>query len=535
MNYKHPIVSMALDVIKKHKLLSLAMLIAATGSITAVLLPPLVLERVVDDLTAEKSIALNIILLYFILIAASGLFDAAREYFITVYGQKVTHRIRSEMCSKLSHLPAAYFTKNEPGVIASRFVNDVDLVDRLFTSGIISMLVDLCRIISIMAVIFVKSTGLGILVTITVPLIFAMTRAFQKRMLASQIINRQAVGRANNMIPETIRNIRLIHSLRKEDYAAGRYESRINESYQALEKSNFYDSVYSPIIINISTILIAVMMVLCARGGGFQDFFGMSVGSAVALISYVSRVFEPIESIGMEIQNIQSAISGIYRIREFLSEKERAAAKSEQPLVTHDSGVPAVELCGVSFGYEDGIEVLQNFDFRVMPGEQVTLTGRTGAGKSTVFRLIMGQYEPWHGSVKVFGVDSSAVPDSSRRRIFGYVEQKFHMIPGSVMDQVTLKDSSVSYDDAVKAAKLAGIDEIICALPEGYDTICEEGLFSQGQWQLLAIARAVAADPAILLLDEITANLDSETEKTVLDALQQASEDRTVISISHRV
>ena len=535
MKYEHPVGSMALEVIKKHKLLSIAMTAAALGSITAVLLPPLVLERIVDDLTAEKSIALSVIMMYFILIAASGLFDAAREFFIAVYGQKVTHRIRSEMCSKLSRLPAAYFTKNEPGVIASRFVNDVDSVDRLFTSGIISMLVDLCRIISIMAVIFVKSTGLGILVTITAPLIFVMTRAFQKRMLASQIINRQAVGRANNMIPETIRNIRLIHSLRKEDYAAGRYESRINESYQALEKSNFYDSVYSPIIINISTILIAVMMVLCARGGGFQNFFGMSVGSAVAVISYVSRVFEPIESIGMEIQNIQSAISGIYRIREFLNEKERTDVKPEQLLVSQDSDVPAVELCGVCFGYEEGIEVLHDFDFRVMPGEQVTLTGRTGTGKSTVFRLIMGHYEPWQGSVKIFGVDSSAVPDSSRRRIFGYVEQKFHMIPGSVIDQITLKDPSVSYEDVIKAAKLAGIDEIICALPAGYDTICEEGLFSQGQWQLLAIARAVAADPAILLLDEITANLDSETEKTVLDALQQASADRTVISISHRV
>lgn len=483
-----------------------------------------------------REIAAGAVIAYFAFIVLSGIFDAAEEVLIVTYGQKVTHRIRSEMCSKLTRLPAGYFADNEPGDISSRFVNDVDAVDRLFTSGVISMAADMFKVISIMAVIYVKSTGLGFLILMAVPVIFAITRCFQKRMLDAQITNRQAVGHANSMIPETIRNIRLIHSLGKEEYMAGRYDERIQQSYRALEKSNFYDAIYSPIVINISTVLIALMMLLCAGDGRMQEFFGMSVGSAVAVISYVGRVFEPIESIGMEIQNIQSALSGLHRISEFMQEPERKSPeKEERNVCVEDGNIPAVEMQGVSFGYEEGSAVLKDFSLSVAAGEHVTLRGRTGSGKSTVFRLIMGHYEPWCGNVRIFGIEPELIPDGDRRKLIGYVEQQFRMIPGTVMDQITLKDPQISGAEAVKAAELAGIHEMISILPEGYDTICDRSLFSQGQLQLLAIARAVAADPSVLLLDEITANLDSETEKEVMNALQAASRYRTVISICHRL
>lgn len=536
MKNKYSVWAMASDVVKKHKLLAVMLAAAIAGSIAAVLLPPLVLERIIDRLTMMQEIAAGAVIAYFALIVLSGIFDAAEEVLIVTYGQKVTHRIRSEMCSKLTRLPAGYFADNEPGDISSRFVNDVDAVDRLFTSGVISMAADMFKVISIMAVIYVKSTGLGFLILIAVPVIFALTRCFQKRMLDAQITNRQAVGHANSMIPETIRNIRLIHSLGKEEYMAGRYDERIQQSYRALEKSNFYDAIYSPIVINISTVLIALMMVLCAGDGRMQEFFGMSVGSAVAVISYVGRVFEPIESIGMEIQNIQSALSGLHRISELMQEPERKSPEKEgRNVCVEDRNIPAVELEGVSFGYEEGSAVLKDFSLSVAAGEHVTLRGRTGSGKSTVFRLIMGHYEPWCGNVRIFGIEPELIPDGDRRKLIGYVEQQFRMIPGTVMDQITLKDPQISGADAVKAAELAGIHEMISALPEGYDTISDRSLFSQGQLQLLAIARAVAADPSVLLLDEITANLDSETEKEVMNALQAASRDRTVISISHRL
>jgi len=535
MKHKNHIALTVFETIKYHKLLSLGLLLTITGSIVTGVLPPLVLERIINRLAEKKPLFLTLIALYFLLLALSGLLDAARECLITFFGQKVTHQLRSTLCAKLYRLPASYYTGTADGVTVSRFVNDVDTVELLFTSGIISMAADAFRIISILAVIFVKSKGLGVLIFLTLPILFWMTRLFQKRMLGAQLRNRAAVGRANNHIPETIQNIRMIHTLRKEHYMEKRYDSCIQESYASIGESNFYDAIYSPIIVTISAVLVAVMMILSAKGGWLQAFFGMSVGTAVAVISYVGNVFEPLESIGMEIQNIQSAMAGIARINEFLEEPERSLPAAAPVSEGAENQTPAVELRAVSFGYEPGQEILHDYHLTVKEGEHETLTGRTGIGKSTIFKLILGLYEPWQGTVGVFGRDAGSIREEEKRSLFGYVEQSFRLIPGTILEQITLKDPGVTRAMAEQAARLVGLDEAIKSLEKGYDTPCTPSLFSQGQFQLLSIARAVVCDPRLLLLDEITANLDSLTEQNVMEALERAAKDRTVLSISHRV
>jgi ATP-binding cassette subfamily B multidrug efflux pump len=503
-------------------------------SVAAALFPPLVLERVINRLTAGQSVAASLAFLYFGLIALSGVLESGQNVMITVFGQKVTHALRSAMCAKLRFLPAGFYTEHESGGITSRFVNDVDTVDTLFTNGIVSMFADACRVLSILGVIFYKSTGLGLLMLLVTPLIFAVTRSFQRRMLRSQLENRAAVGRVNNHVPETIRNIRMIHVLRREKYMEERYGEYINESYRATNKSNIYDSVYSPIIVFISSCVISVMMVCAAMGGGMREFFGISVGTAVAMISYVGKIFSPIEGIGMEIQNIQSAVAGVRRIDEFLAQPERRAPEQAGTQVRPEAD-PAIVFDGVSFGYGGDANVLDDLSFSVARGENVTLVGRTGAGKSTIFRLLLGLYEPRSGSVTVAGIPAADIPDNKKRRLYGYVEQTFRMAEGTVADQISFFDPSIDRDAAERAAEFVGLHEAISALPLGYETPCEKAAFSQGQYQLLSIARAVAASPGILLLDEITANLDSDTESRVLSALERASEGRTVLSISHRL
>ena len=275
------------------------------------------------------------------------------------------------------------------------------------------------------------------------------------------------------------------------------------------------------------------MMLLSASGNGkILTLFGMSAGTAVAVINYISQIFGPVESLGMEIQTIQSAIAGIHRINEFFALEE----KKEYPkCVAEKKGaeVPFVEFRNVTFGYEEHV-VLKHMNFKVMDGEQVTLAGRTGAGKSTILKLLLGLYEPQEGEVLIHGVPAVQVSEEERRRLFGYVDQSFHMVPGTVRDQITLFDERITESQIRKAAELTGLRETIEGLEHGFDTPCTPELFSQGQWQLLAIARAVAAQPGLLLLDEITANLDAKTEKTVLQALRRAAENRTVLSISHR-
>ena len=520
--------------IRASKALSALLLAAIAGSVLFALLPPLVLEQIVDALAEQRQVTVSLAAGYFLLVAASGLLDAAKESLITVFGQKVTHRVRSAMSAKLLRLPAAYYIEKEPGVTASRFVNDVNTVDSLFASGVISMAADVCRLFSILLVIFTRSTGLGLLLLAAAPLLFWMNRVFQKRMLAAQLESRVAVGRTNQQIPETLKNIRTIRVFHREDYMQRRYGDAIEQGYRAQERSNFYDAVYSPIVVTVSALLVGIVMAASAQGGAARSFFGMSAGTAAALIAYVGSFFDPLESIGMEIQNIQSAVAGVRRINEFLREPEREkGAKAPGSVPT---GVPAVQLSGVSFSYGKGErEILRDFDLTVQEGESVLLAGRTGAGKSTLVKLILGLYEPEAGQVRVFGTPPAGIPEAEKRRWFGYVEQQFRPVPGTVGDQVSLQDPQVSEEQIRKALVTVGLWDTVQSLPEGINTPCGEGLFSQGQLQLLSIARAIVLEPKLLLLDEITANLDSKTEAQVLAALQAASLHRTVLSISHRL
>ena len=518
--------------------LSLGIVLAVAGAIVTALLPPWILGSIVDTITAGNAVPVALVILYFAFTVLTGLTESLREGLLTVFGQKITHALRSSMMEKYTNLTAGELTKQEPGTIVSRFVGDVDTVENLFTSGIISMFADACKIISILVVIRLKNRGLAIVLLILLPFLYWFTRTVQKNMLKAQIENRRAVGRASGHVPETLHNIRTVHTLGKERYMEERYDEYIAESYRAVDRTNFYDAIYSPVILILNAIVVAVVMLFSASGNAkVLTLFGMSAGTAVAVINYISQIFTPVESLGMEIQTIQSAIAGVHRINEFyaLEELPERVRNLETPVVTEEE-TPFVELQNVTFAYEDDSrKILHHLSFKVYPGEQVTLSGRTGAGKSTVFKLLLGLYQPGEGKVLIQGRDAFQIPEHEKRSLYGYVEQTFHRVPGTVKDQITLYDDSFTMEEVREAARIAGLDATIEQLEKGYDTLCTSEIFSQGQWQLLSIARAAVAKPKLLLLDEITANLDAQTEEEVLQALKRASEGRTVISISHRV
>ena len=513
-----------------HRLLTAGTILCAAASVAASLVPPLLLARIIDGLTAGLPLTFPAVLLYFGSLALEGMLSSAQESLLVLFGQKMTHALRSEMSRKLTKLPASTLAGQNPGEVAARFSGDVDTVEALFTSGIISMAADACRILSIMAVIAVKNTGLALILLLVLPLFAVFTRHVQTRMLAAQLDNRRAVAAVSGQVPETLHNIRTIRALGLEDYMERRYDRCIGESYAAMERTNFYDAIYSPVVLVLNAAVVGIVMLLSASGNAAAlTLFGMSVGTSVAVINYISRIFAPIESLGMEIQTIQSAMAGVRRIDAFLDQPERTIPKERETSARGD-----VVLSHVTFGYGEK-HVLNDFSMTVKQGEQVTLVGRTGAGKSTVFKLLLGLYEPKEGSVLIQGVPAQDIPDAEKRHLFGYVEQAFHMVPGTVKEQITLYDPSITMEDVRAAAQMTGLSDTIMSLENGYDTPCSDEIFSQGQWQLLSIARAAAAKPKLLLLDEITANLDAQTEKEVLQALKRVSENRTVISISHRV
>ena len=511
-------------------LLFIGTILCVAASVAASLVSPLVLANIVDRLTGGLSVSFSEALLYFACLAAEGLLSSAQETLLVIFGQKTTRALRSEMSEKLTRLSAGVLVEQNPGEVAARFSGDVDTVEALFTSGIIGLVADACKIVSILAVIAVKNTGLALVLIAVIPFFALFTRAVKRKTFAAQLENRRAVASASGQVPETIHNIRTIKALGAEDYMERRYDEKIRQSYAAVEKTNFYDALYSPTVILLNAVVVAVVMLLSVSGKAeIVALFGMSVGTSVAVINYVSKIFTPIERLGMEIQTIQSAMAGVKRIDAFLNLAERDIPTGKDGNVGGD-----IVFDGVTFGYNDK-PVLRDFSMTVKVGEQITLIGRTGAGKSTVFRLLLGLYSPQKGKITVGGTDVKEITDENRRFLVGCVEQRFSRVPGTVLDQITLGDSRISEEAAINAAKLTGIDETIAAFPRGYDSECTDGMFSQGEWQLFAIARAAAANPAILLLDEITADLDAETEARVLKALKRASEGRTVLSISHRI
>ena len=531
MKQSNQVRTIIFQTVKRQKTLSFGILAAVIGAIVTDLLPPMILGKIIDTITAGKAVTFAMIVLYFALLALTGFAEAAREGMLTVFGQKITHALRSSLMGKFVNLTADEINRQEPGTLVSRFVGDVDTVENLFTSGIISMFADACKIISILVVVWFQNKGLMLVLLVVLPVLFAYTRHVQKNMLTAQIENRRAVGRASGHVPETLHNIRTIHCLKKEKYMEKRYDQYIGESYQAMERTNFYDAIYSPIVLILNAVVVAVVMLFSATGNQkVLVFFGMSAGTAVAVMNYISQIFTPVESLGMEIQTIQSAIAGIHRINEFFTLEEKKKSEGQEKASQEDAFVTFED---VTFGYDEHI-VLDHMSFQVNTGEQVTLAGRTGAGKSTIMKLLLGLYEPQQGKVLIGGVPVAKVSEKERRSLYGYVEQIFHMVPGTVRDQITLYDEKISEEQVRKVAGLTGLAETIEEMEDGYDTVCIPELFSQGQWQLLSIARAAVTEPKLLLLDEITANLDADTEKAVMTALKRVAENRTVISISHR-
>lgn len=511
---------------KQNKKWMILLIVVIGCSVFTSLLPPLVLERIVNRLGNQRSISFLLALSYFLCIVLADIFESLQNACITIFGQKMTHAIRSALCQKLSRLSPQYFHAHKAGEIESIFTNDGDAIDVLYSDGIVSMIADCFKLIAIFIVIFTRSKGLGLLLLVITPFLYFFTRWAQKKMNKAQLANRKAIARVNSQVPETIRCMRMIHGFHAEKYMENTYDKYIQESYQAIDQGNIIDSIYSPVILITQAIVTAIMMIFAASG--YRFLFGLSVGSAVAMIAYVANIFSPLENIGMEIQNMQAASAAIHHIQTFLNEPDW------HPEV--NTTIKNNDICfdHVTFGYDPEKPVFQNLSFTIHPGEHVTFVGRTGAGKSTIFRLLTGLYNPDAGHISLAGYCPVALKPEERRNVFGLVEQDFTSVPGTVRDQITLY-ASYKDEEINKALLLLGFEQTIENLPHGLDTPMDEDLFSKGQLQLLAIARAIVSNPSILLLDEITANLDAQIEDRILSALRASSKGRTVLSISHRL
>lgn len=526
-----------INVIKKNILLNGLLIFAVCGVVILSLIPPQILKHVIDNnLVPKNSEGLFILAItYMATLFLIGIFDFMKEAVLTVLGQKITKEIRFEMMVKLEKINAIFFSSNESGTVVSQITNDVDAVSSMFTGGIVGMMIDCFKIIGIVVSIWMFSIKLGIVTLMLLPIIYGITRFFQKRMLKAQIENRILVGKVNNHISESLKNIEMIKSYSKETYMEDNYTKYLSENFKTIEKVNFYDSVFSPIIQLTRAVVIGIIIILSSKQ---LNYLGISLGMIAASIDLISNLFSPIENLGMELQSIQHAVSGIRRVNDFYNEPEDDCKNSD---IKADEIIPRREevrlsFNDITFNYQEGTDILQNISLQIKPQEKVTFVGRTGVGKSTLFKLVMGLLKPTNGSITINGFDVYNIPNFEKRKIFGYVDQNFHMIKGTIAEQISLKDESITKDQINNALDFVGLTDYVATLENGIDTeITGHTLFSQGQKQLLSIARAIVANPPILLLDEITANLDSITEENIVSVLRKAGAAHTILSISHRL
>ena len=515
--------------VRFHPFSSACMILSIIGCIVAGLIPPLLMEQIINRILDGNMDVMGLCILWICISAVNCILEVCREGTIIITGQNVLYQMRSALLKKLKDLDTSYFDQHAAGAISSIIVSDTDSAGTVFSGGIISMVADACSLIGILVVIFVKSKGLFLLVICVLPLVVMYTGKVQKRMLESKKENRQAVSESAAILPETGKTYETVYAYEAQPYMERRFDRTIEKGYAALRHVSFYDAVYSPVIVTVSSILTGVMMCLIAGYTGMSDLFGVSAGTGVALMTYITKIFDPIESLGKEIQSIQEAQAAFSRLNDFMSLPEKNHSDAGAVYCTHQ-----IEIRHISFGYTADHPVFQNFSLTVDEGSHIVVTGRTGSGKSTLFALIQGLYEPQAGQILIAGRNPYALSEIQRRELFGVVEQKTALIEGNLRVQLTIHRPGIQDETLISALHTVGLYDWYTGLSDGLDTGRDRLKLSDGQLQLLSIARAIVCNPRILLMDEMNASIDAATEQMVNHALQKAAQGRTVISIAHR-
>ena len=512
--------------LKKSPFLAAWLAFVTVGVVLLALAPPYMLRVIIDDYIVPGNfgqVAL-VTVIYLLLVVLANFFDFLKRLTLVVFGQRLYQHLQEILIDKFIKLKTMYYTNNDDGKTSSYFINDVDTINHAFTAGLIGMSIDCLKVIGILAALFMFSPTLALVVGIFLPIIAVITRVIQKSMLAAQLESREITGGVNNAIAETKEVFNMVKLGSRERFMLDRWGSLLKKNYEAAERVNMADSLSSPIAQVLRAVVIGIVVYLSPAN------IGITIGMLAASIELITNLFDPIEAITGELQLIQRSISGVKRLNELYNEEEQNAEYEEVHGDFFDKK-HSVEFCNVSFRYVEGVPVLKDISFTVNPCEKLAIAGRTGVGKTTMFNLLTGLYDPGSGSVRISGFHAAKIPPKSRRRLFAYVSQSFTPVIGTFFEQISLMDADVSREQVMKAAELVGISDVLEPL---LDTAYRRGVLSSGQEQLLNIARAVVLEPKILLLDEMSAKLDSVSEERIYRAIDTVSADRTSISISHR-
>ena len=506
--------------------------IALVGNLILLLLRPYITKQVIDLGFATNDI--NVIeyyaVIYGLTIIGSVLCIFVENYFLKSFGQKIIYNIRAIVFQKILHKSHDEFYKLPIGNWVTRITNDVESLRTLYTDVLLNLASSGLMIIGILGFMYAINIPLAIIMTILVPIMGGIIWVYQKfsRKAFRQV--RRSVAASNASIKELLNYIVIVKSYGGEKAIEDKYET-VNKGFLEaglFEVTTF--SIFRPLVDGLFFVALIVIFTTTNLIDSIAD-----AGTVFAFIQYMDRFFQPLKDIADKYNSLQSALAGAERLVPLLEEKERNMVDEvPKELIP----VESIEFDHVWFSYENNdVYALQDFTLHIKAGDFTGIVGPSGSGKSTLLSLLMGIYKPTKGSIYINGIDISKYDSSVLRHLMGYVFQQAYLFKGSIKDNLTLFDNSISHDEMVKAAKQVNLDSMIEQLPEGYNTPVGYlgSLLSDGQKQLLAFGRTLIRNIPILLLDEATANIDSHTEKQIQASIENIRGSKTIVSIAHRL
>ena len=518
------VVKYLLNYLKKHKLSLFLIIINIVLIVIATIIPSKLIEYIFDDVINKKMTdkIFMFSIIYFCVYFLISLLNFLKGILLINFSQGFTTYLRISLLNNLHNIPYEELSKENTGVYESYFNNDIEQINTLVTSGVISMVIDIFKIIGIIIMIFTFNLTFGYISLAIIPLIALISYIFKKLMFKAQLKNSYYESKVNDYILQTLNNIKTIKAFRKYNIFEDEYKLLLNKHYNTTKNSNFYDSIFSPLMQLIKIILIILIFIICSKN---NYELGISVGVLTALIDLLTNLLQPIENLGTELQTIQKSLASIKRIDLYL---EKCNCKYLKKELNNLDNIKII-FDHVYYSYDNINYVIKDFNLIINKNDKIVFKGKSGSGKSTLFKLAYGLIKPSKGRVLINGVDAYLINDESKNKLYQIFFQDYFFGNNTFYEELTLNNKNIPLDKVKEVIKIIGLDKRIT----NYNDTINPDLFSSGEKALLNLARILIYNPKIIFLDELNAKIDQVTFNKIKKILNDFCVNKTVISINH--
>lgn len=526
--------------LKPWRVLIIASMILTVASVILALFGPMILGQVTTEAVRSytetgaidwgviSSLMIQLVLLY----VGSSILNYLQGVALSVVTESYGKQLRDEIIKKIGRLPVSYFDKHQFGDTLSRMSNDVDAITQSMARILSEVISDVVKLVGIFVMMMVISVPLSLVALLILPLSFLSISQLAKKAQAYFRTNRTTLGELNSSIEEDYAGQSIIKANSHEMLSEKKFEAQNQRLFETGWKAQFFSALAFPIIHVLTNLGYAV---ICVMGGGMVISGKLAIGSIQAFIQYVSQFNQPIQGVSQIASNIQSTLAAVERVYGFLEEPDETP--DPEPALTISDVRGAVEFNHVDFAYDPAKPIIRDFSVKIEPGMQVAIVGPTGAGKTTIINLLMRFYDPQSGYIAIDGVPTREMKRADVRKLFGMVLQDTWLFSGTIEENLRYGRPNATHEDILRATKASSIHHFIESLPHGYKTEIAEDSdnISAGEKQLLTIARAMVANPPMMILDEATSNVDTRTEQLIQDAFAKLTKGRTSFVIAHRL